>query len=153
MKINISTANTSQLDWLVAKCEGLDIWMRHEWLNHLSALPGAAPDPLEWLLNVQPNEPIYVVNRITHFLPQYSTDWGQGGPIIDKEDIGFIKCNPLYFPKGDAKGVPGCDYYQPYIKAVIGVNAEYGPTKLIAAMRCYVAKELGQEVDIPQDLT
>jgi hypothetical protein len=28
-----------------------------------------------------------------------------------------------------------------------------GPTPLIAAMRCYVASKLGDEVDIPEELT
>jgi len=29
----------------------------------------------------------------------------------------------------------------------------YGPTPLIAAMRCFVASKLGEEVDVPQELT
>lgn len=29
----------------------------------------------------------------------------------------------------------------------------FGPTLLIAAMRCYVASKLGDEVDIPEELT
>jgi hypothetical protein len=29
----------------------------------------------------------------------------------------------------------------------------YGPTPLIAAMRCYVASKLGDEVEIPKELT
>lgn len=28
-----------------------------------------------------------------------------------------------------------------------------GPTPLIAAMRCYVASKLGEEVEIPEELT
>lgn len=28
----------------------------------------------------------------------------------------------------------------------------YGPTPLIAAMRCYVASKLGDEVEIPEEL-
>jgi hypothetical protein len=28
----------------------------------------------------------------------------------------------------------------------------YGPTPLIAAMRCYVASKLGDEVDVPEEL-
>jgi hypothetical protein len=31
-------------------------------------------------------------------------------------------------------------------------EAEYGPTPLIAAMRCYVAAKLGHEVEIPEGL-
>jgi hypothetical protein len=29
----------------------------------------------------------------------------------------------------------------------------FGPTPLFAAMRCYVASKLGDEVDVPEDLT
>lgn len=29
----------------------------------------------------------------------------------------------------------------------------YGPTPLIAAMRCYVASKLGDEVDVPDEMT
>ena len=28
----------------------------------------------------------------------------------------------------------------------------YGPTMLIAAMRCYVASKLGEEIDVPEEL-
>ena len=31
-------------------------------------------------------------------------------------------------------------------------TCERGPTKLIAAMRCYVASKLGDEVDVPEEL-
>ena len=30
---------------------------------------------------------------------------------------------------------------------------QFGPTPLIAAMRCYVVSELGEEVEVPDDLT
>lgn len=33
-----------------------------------------------------------------------------------------------------------------------GEHQMTGPTLLIAAMRCYVAKKLGLEVDVPDDL-
>jgi hypothetical protein len=29
----------------------------------------------------------------------------------------------------------------------------YGPTPLIAAMRCYVASKLGDEVELPEELS
>jgi hypothetical protein len=30
---------------------------------------------------------------------------------------------------------------------------QHGPTPLIAAMRCYVASKLGDEVEVPKELT
>jgi hypothetical protein len=58
-----------------------------------------------------------------------STDWAQGGPIIEREKIGF-------------------KYTGAAMEFVAWVNGElstvhdhYGPTPLIAAMRCYVASK------------
>jgi hypothetical protein len=34
----------------------------------------------------------------------------------------------------------------------VSIAHEYGPTPLIAAMRCYVASRLGDEVDVPEEL-
>jgi hypothetical protein len=65
----------------------------------------------------------------------YSTDWAQGGPIIEREKIAI-----------DWDGAAWC--------ASDNVNpiACYGPTPLIAAMRCYVASKLGHEIEIPDEL-
>lgn len=82
-----------------------------------------------------------------------SANWSQGGPIIEREDITFVRCNDLFFPKGNEKG----DYYEPYWRADPAEmdstwRRMYGPTPLIAAMRCYVASKLGYEVDVPEEL-
>jgi len=70
-----------------------------------------------------------------------SIRWGQAGPIIEREKIDVIAD-----PNG--KDVWMGRLYQN--------RAEYkafGPTPLIAAMRCYVASKLGDEVEIPEELT
>lgn len=85
-----------------------------------------------------------------------STNWNQGGPLIEEHDINTIRCNDLYFPKGNEHG----DFYEPYWEATIdgGTDAgtplykTYGPTPLIAAMRCLVASKLGDTVQIPSEL-
>jgi hypothetical protein len=71
-----------------------------------------------------------------------STLWAQGGPIIEREGIEIHKGNPLYFPQGNEHG----DYYEPLWLA----GKQHGQTPLIAAMRCYVASKLGDEVDVPE---
>ena len=64
-----------------------------------------------------------------------STDWAQGGPIIERERIEL---------RGDGDG--GWIAHD-------NLNPEQkGPTPLIAAMRCYVASKLGEEVEIPAEL-
>jgi len=69
-----------------------------------------------------------------------SGDWMQGGPIIEWECIG-ISCIHItgYTPDSwDAKH-PQRIYSK-------------GPTPLIAAMRCYVASKLGDNIEIPEEL-
>jgi hypothetical protein len=74
----------------------------------------------------------------------YSTDWALAGPIIEREKIEITKGNPLYFPEGNENG----DYYED-----LWIAGKYhGQTPLIAAMRCYVASKLGDEVEIPEEL-
>jgi hypothetical protein len=70
--------------------------------------------------------------------------WGDGGPIIERENIEIKKGNPLYFPQGNEKD----DYYEDLWIA----GKMHGPTPLIAAMRCYVAMKLGDEVEVPDEL-
>ena len=67
-----------------------------------------------------------------------STDWAQGGPIIEREGITLRSC------------IDGAawDAELAYEETILAP----GPTPLIAAMRCYVASKLGDEVDIPEEL-
>ena len=66
----------------------------------------------------------------------YSTDWSQGGPIIEREKIG-VWWDGVWHAKYD-----GCRPDQ----------VQDAHTPLIAAMRCYVASKLGDEVEIPNEL-
>ena len=73
------------------------------------------------------------LHRPQHWQP--STDPAQGVPIIEREKI------------------------ETYWHTALGMwaarhndNLRYGATLLIAAMRCYVASKLGDEVDIPDEL-
>ena len=65
----------------------------------------------------------------------WATNWAQGGPIIERERIELEHDGFIWWAR---------------IKA----DEEYsGPTPLIAAMRCYVASQLGDTIDIPNELT
>lgn len=72
----------------------------------------------------------------------FCDDWSQGGPIIERERIGVTATSMAPGFAWEAHCIPdeGVDYYG------------YGPTPLIAAMRCYVASKLGDEVDVPEEL-
>jgi len=73
-----------------------------------------------------------------------TTNWAQGGPIIDREDITWsMHMLPEY---GDDTRFCAFSY------RIGSSKAQNGPTKLIAAMRCYVASKLGDEVDVPEEL-
>ncbi len=75
----------------------------------------------------------------------YSTDWAKGGPIIEREEISISR----EFASNRIE-------WAAWTPAPIRDDAEafgYGPTPLIAAMRCYVASKLGDEVEIPEELT
>lgn len=99
------------LDWAVAKCNGM----------------------------IRPDGGVYAGHHgnIHKFNP--STDWAQGGPIIEREGI-------RVGPVNDSEGWFAYKY-------VGGGKPEYfGPTPLSAAMRCYVASKLGDEVEIPEEL-
>ena len=65
-----------------------------------------------------------------------STDWAQGGPIIELEGIELFRNNEKNY------------WFTSKARNQIG----FGPTPLIAAMRCYVASRIGDEVDIPKEL-
>jgi hypothetical protein len=74
-----------------------------------------------------------------------STDYSIGGPIIDREKITLI-----YVPEDDPNPLPDGDTWTASVETL-----DYGctgKTVLIAAMRCYVASKLGEEINIPQEL-
>ena len=77
----------------------------------------------------------------------YSMDWAFGGPIMEREHI-----QPSYQTNGKRKGQVGANMWQEDKSGALVPNTQYGPTYLIAAMRCYVASKLGDEVEIPEDL-
>lgn len=96
------------LDWAVAKCEGEEVSLVKGQLETLWTENGWKP----------------------------STNWSQGGPIIERERITVVA-----MPDGSWQS-QGKDL-RPHF---------HNPTPLIAAMRCYVASKLGDEVEIPDEL-
>jgi len=108
------------LDWAVAKCEevGGQAYLRED------------PNPASRIgakILYDPLNDAYLC---------YSTNWAQGGPIIEREKICLVGMS-----KGGWKASIG---QQDYSFA--------SETPLLAAMRCYVASKLGDEVEIPEEL-
>ena len=69
-----------------------------------------------------------------------STDWDEGGPIIEREKIRL-----------DTTWNQEDNNWSARMDTVGGWWP--GDTPLIAAMRCYVASKLGDEIEIPKELT
>ena len=70
------------------------------------------------------------------FIP--STNWAQAGEIIEREEIAIMCHHSGAFWDARVNTLPPV-YWR-------------GETSLIAAMRCYVASKLGDEVEIPEEL-
>ena len=75
-----------------------------------------------------------------------STNWSQGGPIIERE------CINAYASGACSVQPKNPDYWVAEILDTSEVITQYGPTPLIAAMRCYCASKLGEEVEVPDEL-
>lgn len=131
ISVEVASLDGVTLDWAVAKCEGsLDIYSAY--------CEGEEEKARRWYRYWQPG------------CERYSTDWSQGGLIIERERI---TVSALYAqndsPIDDFKlGEWGA--YIPYGTHDKGRGA--GPTPLIAAMRCYVTSKLGPTVEVPAEL-
>lgn len=66
----------------------------------------------------------------------FSSNWLLGGPILEREKILLDLVGPDDDPEWEGR--------------IVGKWMEYGPTPLVAAMRCYVGTKLGNEVDVPE---
>lgn len=115
MQIKTSKLTGAALNWAVAKCEGVKY--RHM-VDHI----GAGVNGSWWVRK------------------SYSTDWSQGGPIIERECITLVNAD-------------GADVWSAYPIADNPVaHRRSGSTPLIAAMRCYVASKFGDSIEIPDQL-
>ena len=75
-----------------------------------------------------------------------STQWHYAGPIIEREGIEVCRLDSGEWNSGEWRAQLNAKGCGPYCR-------RYGPTPLVAAMRCYVASVLGDTVDIPEELT
>lgn len=130
MKIKTSELEGTALVWAVAVCEGAT------GLHHDTVAT--------YWMTLDGKDIALEKGWAQSFLP--SSIWSQGGPIIEREGIAI---QPVRLD-GDLKG------WQAVIDLDEGdfmVQEEYGPTPLIAAMRAFVASKLGDELEIPEELS
>jgi len=98
------------LDWAVAKCVG-------------------HTDDETIIRRLEPDEDGWCI--------AYSTDWAQGGAIIEREGMQLWK---------------GGEWCASLDQSFNPPDFQTGTTPLIAAMRCYVASKLGDDVEVPEEL-
>lgn len=103
-----------------------------------SELSGSA---LDWAVATILGDPI--ANGLTDD-ERYSTNWAQGGPIIEREFVTIEAkgVHPYWWARMAYENEEGREQW----------SEESGPTPLIAAMRCFVASKLGKKVDVPEEL-
>lgn len=82
-----------------------------------------------------------------HNWAEYSTQWAYGGPIIERERLQIS-----YQSNGKFAGQWGCNNWHTNRRGELVPGTQYGPTPLIAAMRCFVASKLGDKVAVPEEL-
>jgi len=115
----VASLEGAALDWAVANCEGE--LSQHGGQVHL----------------VESKVRFYEDTLDIQYTP--STDWAQGGPIIEREGINL-------------RALSGALWEAETWSAEGGQYLLDGPTPLVAAMRCYVASVLGDEVEVPEEL-
>ena len=132
--IKVSEATERQLDWMVSTLTN------PEW-----DYEDRAYNTFDWIDTGDTNDEQY----------SPSTDWAQGGPIIEREGINLsvdyqdsaLSNDMVQIGwKGNLwnNSVPGTAGF---------LQWAYGPTPLIAAMRCFVISKLGDTVEVPEELT
>ena len=117
--VKVKTANLDgiALDWAVAYCGGIKVIR-------------CGAGKYQYLA--------YIPKRSAYKKYSPSTNWVQGGPIIERELIDVFSM---------ANGKGWC------AQSDVRVFNGYGPTPLISAMRCFCCSKLGDEVEIPKELT
>ena len=124
-KVKTSELTGAALDWAVAKCEGATT-LRHDsvacWWFTLNGRDRVLSGGWSAKQNWQP-----------------STDWSQGGPIIERERFCVMQIDNGWCCTTNGSALHS--------------HAQQGQTPLIAAMRCYVASKMGDTIEIPEELT
>lgn len=133
------------LDWAVATAEKMSWWTLRtaDWDSNLGYT--------DWVLDRDGVLKKFVFDgsrsragywaEHESFMP--STDWSQGGPVSEREHISSDWLGSEWSAKSWAL-LDG--------KVLQQTGYAYGPTELIAKMRCFVASKLGDEVNVPEEL-
>ena len=138
--IKVSEAAGPVLDWLVAKCEGAFDLQRRECFHNRP-----------WFFYMRDDDEPDIVRHT--YLNEYepSTDWAHGGPIIEREGVELL-CNLTATEAARFSCGANADWQAFYRNRRRTEQRSFATTPLLAAMRCYVASVMGDEVEVPEEL-
>lgn len=129
--MKVSELTGAQLDWAVAKCEGLNPSL--EYTTCTRRIYIAADMVCALTGDIEGNE---------DYSP--STDWAQGGPILTREHISRTI---------DHSGLWVAYYTEGYTEGDEGkLHMHCSQDELVAGLRCYVASKLGNGIELPEEL-
>lgn len=123
-KVKVSEATGPVLDWMVAVCQNVEIDENEEPIFFDD------PDPKGERVRYNP-----------------SANWAHGGPIIECQEIELHR-----WALDEWKAVDTNYQFLNTPQERDTFSKGYGPTPLVAAMRCYVTSRLGDEVEVPEGL-
>lgn len=135
MKVKVNESKGRVLNWLVAQAEGAKGLRLHTYRT------------------LEPVPPVWVVDWERDWIELSSLDYCNDGSmsygIIEREGIGFF-CNRTAADGARFKPDAGGDW-RAFSKNKMGEHF-FGPTSLIAALRCHVTRKLGEYVEVPEEL-
>ena len=138
-KISVSNASGVALDWMVAIAKGVH---PSDILVTPTRLYRRMRDEEGHLTGSYMTGPEFLFHKM----------WESGGPIIDREGI-CLKSEARDHSLWLAQFAYTKEVLRlPNARLVHSYCLQRGPTPLIAAMRCYVASKLGDEVEVPEEL-
>jgi hypothetical protein len=140
MKIKTNELKGAALDWAVAKSKGITLYRSKEggWMTA-----------------------DYGQFNPRHGAPWWnpSTNWGQGGPIIEREKIDLTAHLDYWEAKlwanrevlnGMTLAIATATLRSKRVSNSIRMN---DPMPLVAAMQCFVSSKLGDEIELPKEMT
>ena len=162
--IKVSEAQGQALDWLVAKCQGhrfavvygrgavrfkFGVWAQTSDGETQEYVMRFELDALHKELD--PDGPL---RYQTTLVWEPTASWSQGGPIIEREGINVEYDGDWVYDPANQAPDDEPDNGDRWLAAPWnnGTLGQYGPTPLIAAMRCYVASKLGETAEVPEEL-
>lgn len=137
MKIKTSELSGAALDWAISKVDERDIYdldwriVDGEMLGFGTI--GSSPEFVCFRLSGRTD----MFSEAPVYSP--STDWAQGGPLIEKMKVDLGSC------------ISG-NWSAESMDVIRTIPSSIGPTPLVAACRSIVLAKLGEEVEVPDEL-